>query len=181
MGDLWTWIGAIKGEAWGTFAGVLVVFVIKGVGPMLQRTITTRFLKAARELEALAAREEEVSQNTSQNAHVRQLEIELGLARKYLKEAGEDQQTLANRISQLESERESWKSRCEAYASENEELRKLLNIDMAKGKKNAAADPRRPIGAGHHAKPAGAVERGPLRTDHVPTVPPSGRGRVPPK
>ena len=164
MGDLWTWIGAVKGETWGAFAGALVVFVIKVVGPLLTRAVTQRFVREVQELEKLAENEHE----DPRDVEIRRLSIELGIAKHDLDGVAEDLRKMANRNAMLEDEIERWKRRAAAEAA-----RKL------EGGKDADAATRGSRGAERGGGPGGIVGRPVGRADSIPTLPPARRPRRP--
>lgn len=172
MAGLWTWIGAIRSETWGAFAGALVVFVVKVVGPLLTRAVTRRFQREVREIEKLAenAREESQVSLEAENGHLR---IELARARLDLDGVADDLRKLANRNAQLEEEIERWKRRAAASAAEADDLRKLLE----KGGKHVDAGTIQSGGA-NRADNAGRSGGGAPRSAHsVPTLPPVRRPR----
>lgn len=156
---MWEWFAAIKGETWGAFAGGLVVFVIKVVGPVLAKYATEAFRRKAKELEALADNDREEIVETEN----RRLRIELGLARRDLNAAGETERVMADQINTLERERDVWRLRAEALAREH---------GLKPGGKDVGANRQRAGVAGTtYRYPPGRAD--PARSmDHVPTVPP---------
>lgn len=164
---------------WRAFVTALLGLVIKVVGPIIQRALTQRFLRKAQEINALA--DSKLAEPLEQQ--IARLQVELGLAcrardsaRADLDAVGEDLRALANRNSLLEAERDEWKARAEASAKEAEDLRK-----SGLGGKHVATSARGSGSADRAARPFGSGGAGTGRTDHVPTVPPSGRGGRPPK
>lgn len=156
---MWEWLASIKGETWGAFAGGLVVFVLRVIGPALAKYATTQFRKKAQELEALSENEKEAVLETEK----RRLQIELGLARRDLDDAGEDLRRMANALAVAERERDAWKQRAVSLARE---------AGLVKEDEGARKDRQRPDAARPTHRPRAPGADAAWGVDRVPTLPP---------
>jgi hypothetical protein len=150
---MWEWLGTIKGETWGAFAGGLVVFVIKVVGPAIAKRVTDRFQRKVRELDALTTKETEDALESQRG----QLELELGLAQ-------HDLVRMSQQLAAMVRERDAWKRRAIALAAEQGLLKP--------GGNDARTNHQRPNSAGAAPRPAAPVGRPARGVDDVPTIPP---------